>query len=161
MSLLLEERTGEWLVAHRVEMERGEAVWLERLAEFDLAGEWAADGQYACVDWLSWRLKMTRSTAYEKLQVAHELRRRPILVSAFQEGSLSYSAVRVITRLDDPDPEVDEALVVVAETGTVAISKRRRASTSCTPTRSARFGVWRHLTRLACALTTTRLARFR
>lgn len=120
MSLLLEERTGEWLVAHRVEMERGEAAWLERLAEFDLAGEWAADGQYTCVDWLSWRLKMARSTAYEKLQVAHELRRRPIIASAFQEGRLSYSAVRVITRIENPDLEVDEALIDLAEAGTVA-----------------------------------------
>ena len=119
MSFLLEERTGEWLVAHRMQMERGEAVWLQRLADFDLAGEWAADGQYTCVDWLSWRLKMARSTAYEKLQVAHELRRRPIIASAFEEGRLSYSAVRVITRIENPDPEVDEALVALAEAGTV------------------------------------------
>jgi uncharacterized protein DUF222 len=119
LSLLLEERTGEWLVAHRVQMERGEAVWLQRLADFDLAGEWAADGQYTCVDWLSWRLKMARSTAYEKLQVAHELRRRPIIASAFEEGRLSYSAVRVITRIENPDPEVDEALIALAEAGTV------------------------------------------
>jgi hypothetical protein len=120
VSLLVEERTGEWLIAHRVEMERGEAAWLRRLAEFDLAGEWAADGQWTCVDWLAWKLKMARSTAYEKLQVAHELRRRPIIAEAFEAGRLSYSAVRVITRLEDPEPEVDEALVTLAEAGTVA-----------------------------------------
>lgn len=120
MSLLVEERTGEWPITHRWEMERGEAAWLQRLAEFDVAREWAADGQYTCVDWLSWKLKMARSTAYEKVQVARELRRRPIISCAFEEGRLSYSAVRVITRLENPDPEVDEAMVALAEAGTVA-----------------------------------------
>jgi hypothetical protein len=73
-------------------MDRGEAVWLRRLAEFDDEGEWAADGHYSCVDWLEWRLKMARSNAYEKLQVAHELRRRPVIAAAFEAGRLSYSA---------------------------------------------------------------------
>ena len=117
---LIDVSAGEWLVSHRQEMERGEALWLERLAEFDMYQEWAADGQYSCADWLIWRLKMARATAYEKLQVAHEMRRRPIIASAFADGRLSYSAVRVILRIDDPDPDVDWALVTLAESGTVA-----------------------------------------
>ena len=36
-------------------------------------------------------------------------------------GRLSYSAVRAITRLDRPDPGVDEALVALAESGQASI----------------------------------------
>jgi hypothetical protein len=111
--------TGSWLVEHRAEMDRGEALWLQRLAEFDLAQGWAADGQLTCAYWLMWRTKMARATAYEKLQVAHELRRRPVVAEAFAAGRLSYSAVRAITRIERPDREVDDALVNLAEAGTV------------------------------------------
>ena len=50
-----------------------------------------------------WRTNMARSTAFEKLRVAQELARRPILAEAFRQGQLSYSAVRALTRLDRPD----------------------------------------------------------
>ena len=110
---------GQWLVEHRAEMDRGEASWLERLAEFDLAGGWRADGQLNCAHWLMWHTKMARATAYEKLQVAHELRRRPVVAEAFAAGRLSYSAVRTLTWIQDPDRDVDVALVNLAECGTV------------------------------------------
>ena len=110
---------GQWLVEHRSEMDRGEAAWLERLAEFDLAGGWRADGQLNCAYWLMLHTKMARATAYEKLQVAHELRRRPVVAEAFAAGKLSYSAVRTLTRIQDPDHDVDVALVNLAECGTV------------------------------------------
>lgn len=115
---------GEWLVSQLNELERSEAVWLERLAEFDLHGEWADDGHACCGSWMAWRLKMARSTAFEKLQVAHQLRRRPMIAQAFGEGRISYSAVRALCRIDHPDPDVDTALVLVAESGTVADVER-------------------------------------
>lgn len=105
---------GRWLIEHRVEMDRAEAVWLEKLAEFDRSGLWELDGHFSCATWLVWRLKMARSTAFEKLRVAHELARRPVVAAAFREGRLSYSAVRAITRMDRPDPDVDEAVVALA-----------------------------------------------
>ena len=105
---------GRWLVENRMEMDRAEAAWLEKLAEFDRDGLWALDGHLSCATWLTWRMNMARSTAFEKLRVAHELDRRPIIAEAFREGRLSYSAVRAITRMDRPDPDVDRALVEVA-----------------------------------------------
>ena len=89
---------GQWLIDHRAEADRAEAVWLERLAEFDREGWWALDGHLSCATWLVWRTNMARSTAFEKLRVAHELARRPIVAEAFRTGGLSYSAVRAITR---------------------------------------------------------------
>jgi hypothetical protein len=102
-------------------MDRAEAVWLERLAQFDRDGLWALDGQFCCATWLVWRANMARSTAFEKLRVAHELARRPVVAEAFREGGLSYSAVRAITRLDRPDPAVDQALVNLAQSGQASI----------------------------------------
>ena len=110
---------GAWLVERRGLIDGSEAAWLDVLAEFDAHGDWAADGQLSGAEWLMWRTKMARSTAFEKLRIAHELRRRPAVAAAFAAGEISYSAVRAITRLEDTSPEVDEALVVVARDSSV------------------------------------------
>ncbi len=64
---------------------------------------------------------IARSTAFDKLRVAHELARRPVVAEAFREGRLSYSAVRAITRLDQSDPALDQALVTLAQSGQASI----------------------------------------
>ncbi|MGH9055489.1 MAG: HNH endonuclease [Acidimicrobiales bacterium] len=115
---------GDWLVEHRLEMDRGESTWLGALAAFDRDGGWMLDGQLSCVEWLIWRAKMARATAYEKLHVAHQLTRRRVLADAFAAGRLSYSALRAICRIEDPDGSVDEALVALAEAGSVADVER-------------------------------------
>jgi hypothetical protein len=38
----------------------------------------------SCVDWVVWRVGLVRSTAKEKLRVAHEIRRRAIVRDAFE-----------------------------------------------------------------------------
>ncbi|HET6875012.1 MAG TPA: DUF222 domain-containing protein [Acidimicrobiales bacterium] len=118
---------GQWLVEHRVGLDRGEAEWLRRLAEFDREGLWALDGHFCCATWLVWRTNMKRSTAFEKLRVAHELHRRPIVGDAFARGAISYSAVRAITRMERPDAAVDEAMVALASSGTASILDVERA----------------------------------
>ena len=75
---------GEWLLASLEAADAALADWLEQLAEFDSVQGWAQDGQLSCADWLCWRARMSRSTAYERLQVAHQLRRRPTLASALR-----------------------------------------------------------------------------
>ncbi|HLH45647.1 MAG TPA: DUF222 domain-containing protein [Acidimicrobiales bacterium] len=115
---------GAWLVEALVYLERREAGWLVRLAEFDSSGAWAAWGQLSCVDWMVVALGMGRSTAFDKLRVARQLRLRPVLGAAFAAGRLSYSAVRAICRAEGAEPGVDEALVAVAEAGSVADVER-------------------------------------
>ena len=46
---------------------------------------------------------------FEKLRIAHELRRRPAVAAAFAAGEISYSAVRAITTYtsDAPDDPSD------------------------------------------------------
>ncbi len=115
---------GEWLVAHRFDMDRGESAWLAALADFDRDQGWAADGQLSCLEWLVLRTSMARPTAYEKIRIARELARRPVIAAAFGDGRLSYSAVRAITRMESPDPAVDATLVDVAVAGSVADVER-------------------------------------
>jgi hypothetical protein len=110
---------GEWLVTRLGESESALADWLDELAAFDDIQGWAVDGQVSCADWLMWRARMSRSTAYERLQVARQLACRPILRDAFRSGVVSYSAVRVMARMGHPDPEVDQAVLEVAKAGTV------------------------------------------
>ncbi|MGI8752367.1 MAG: DUF222 domain-containing protein [Acidimicrobiales bacterium] len=105
-------------------MDRGESTWLEALARFDRDQGWAVDGQLSCVEWLVFRTGMGRATAFEKLRIAHQLWARPVVAAAFADGRLSYSAVRAITRIDDPDIEVDQALVELAMAGTVVDVER-------------------------------------
>lgn len=110
---------GEWLLAALAESEAAQAQWLEALGQFDAVQGWAVDGQLSCAEWLMWKARMSRSTAYERLQVAHALQRRSALLEAFRSGRISYSAVRAMARMDEPDPGVDAALIAVAEAGTV------------------------------------------
>lgn len=105
-----------WLVAERRRLEGAEPGWLEVLVDYDRSEAWQLDGFPNCASWLSLACGMARSTAYEKLRVGHQLRRRPVVAEAFRNGEISYSAVRSITSLDSPDPEVDEALVELART---------------------------------------------
>ncbi|MHB1446223.1 MAG: DUF222 domain-containing protein, partial [Acidimicrobiales bacterium] len=110
---------GPWLVERRSVMETNESGWLDVLVEFDRDEGWAADGQLCCAAWLSWRCGMARSTAYEKLRLAHELSRRPVVHDAFASSEIPYSAARAICSLDDASSDVDVALVELARSGTV------------------------------------------
>jgi Domain of unknown function (DUF222) len=109
-----------WLIAERSRLDAGEATWLDELARFDTSGAWAADGQLSTLSWLMVFCRMSRSTAFEKLRVARQLAYRPQVAAALAEGRISYSAARAITRAEDSSPEVDDALVTVAESATVA-----------------------------------------
>jgi hypothetical protein len=67
---------------------------------------------------------MARSTAKERLRVACELQRRPLLADALKTGSVSYSKVRALTRIARTDAETDRALLVAADAGTAADMER-------------------------------------
>ena len=110
---------GALLRDRRQALDRGEGAWLDALVDFDLAEAWQADGCFSAPGWLMWACGMARSTAYEKVSVAHELRRRPVIGEALRSGDISYSAARAIAKLEDTSPEVDQALVDLARVGTV------------------------------------------
>ena len=78
---------GDWIAEQRHQMDGNEAVWLDVLADFDATEAWRDDGQLSCVDWLMWRTKMARSTCFEKLQIAHQLRRRPLVAQVLTDDA--------------------------------------------------------------------------
>ncbi|MCU1451113.1 MAG: endonuclease, partial [Acidimicrobiales bacterium] len=95
-----------------------ECEWLSALAEFDTRYGWWEDGEVSCVDWLVSRCGLSRVTAREKLRVAHELQRRPLVNVAFAKGSLSYTKVRAMTRVTGANEDTDRWLLKLAEAGT-------------------------------------------
>src|ERR1700759_3604786 len=85
---------GNSLVEGRRRLDAGEAEWLGWVVEFDRGGLWALDGHSCCVSWLVDHCGLRRSTAHEKLRVAHQSSQRPLVAEAFATGELSYSKVR-------------------------------------------------------------------
>ena len=111
---------GPWLWERRSLMDTNESAWLDVLADFDRDEGWSAEGQLNCAAWLQWRCGMARSTAYEKLRMAHQLAKRSVVHDAFAEGEISYSATRAILSIDDASVEVDQALVDLARSASIA-----------------------------------------
>ena len=111
---------GRRLVALAEDLAAMECEWLITLWEFNLRGGWADDGEVSCTDWLVSRCGLSRVTAREKIRVAHELSRRPVVREAFAAGMLSYTKVRAIARVRGANEETDRWLLKLAEKGTAA-----------------------------------------
>ncbi len=94
--------------------------WLRCLAEFDRRQGWAVDGALSCADWLSAKRGVARATAFEKLRVAHELERRPVLCEAAAAGRLTWCQLRVVTRITAASEGMDRAFVNAARSASVA-----------------------------------------
>ena len=67
--------------------------------EFDDRFGWKKWSFKSCAEWLAWRCGISLSAAREKMRAAHALRALPAISGAFAEGRLSYSKVRVLTRV--------------------------------------------------------------
>lgn len=97
------------------------------VAEFDERGAlgWFV-GLKSTAHWLSWACSMAPGTAREHVRVARALGEMPLTVAEFQEGRLSYSKVREMTRVAG---RVEEAVLVeMARAMTAAQLSRTLAS---------------------------------
>jgi hypothetical protein len=115
---------GRELIAEWKQIERGVAEWVLKLADFDASGVWREDGFASCVSWLVTKCDLARSTAHEKLKVAHELSRRFIVRDAFA-GGMSYTKVRILVRLKGVNHERDEEFVAHAASDSVRVLNER------------------------------------
>ena len=79
--------------------------FLKLLAQFDLRRGWLRYGCNDCAEYLDLKLGMARATALEKLRVARALTSLPRIDAAMNEGVVSYSQVRALTRVADEDNE--------------------------------------------------------
>ena len=77
----------------------GEARLLAYVGELDARRGWAVTGIRSCAHWLSWKLGMGVSAAYERVRVARALRDLPLTFAEFAAGRLSFTQARAITRM--------------------------------------------------------------
>ncbi len=79
--------------------------FLRAVAACDEHRDWVEVGFASCVDWLSWRLGVSRMTASEKVRTARALEDLPRISEAMDRGEVSFSKVRALTRVATPDTE--------------------------------------------------------
>jgi hypothetical protein len=91
---------------------------LTRIREFDARDGWAGSGCVSMVTWLSWWTATSTKAASEHLRVARALGRLPLIEHAFATGELSYSKVRAITRV--AEPESQQSLLDIAKSATAS-----------------------------------------
>jgi hypothetical protein len=91
--------------------------FLVLLREFEMRRGWLAYGCNDCAEWMDFKLKISRKTALEKVRVAKALWFVPKIEAALKEGQLSYSQVRALSRVANPENEsdlLDRALTTTA-----------------------------------------------
>ena len=104
--------------------------FLVLIREFDEHECWAAQGFLSCAHWLNFNCGLGMNAAREHLRVAKALELLPKVDAEFEEGKLSYSKVRAITRAASPENE--DLLLMTAKHGTAnqlerLVSQYRRA----------------------------------
>jgi hypothetical protein len=127
---------------------RSECQLLELIGEFDAIGaiRWWSDVK-SLAHWLSWTCSMAPGVAREHVRVAKALRRMPTVLAAFQQGRLSYSKVREITRVVDVVDEgrlCELALTATASQLARMISGFRAADGSRIAQQPKRAMAWHH-----------------
>jgi uncharacterized protein DUF222 len=84
------------------------ARWLALVGEFDRRDGWGTCwGCRSTTQWIAWRCALSPRAAREHVRVARALPELPRIRDACESGRLSYSKVRVLTRVAEPDSEAD------------------------------------------------------
>ena len=96
--------------------------FLKLLDEFDREQGWAGPGVRSLAHWLNWKCGLGDLVAREKVRVARALRELPLIDAAFEQGEISYSKVRAMTRAATPKNETQ--LLNIARHGTAAHMER-------------------------------------
>ena len=95
-----------------------EAHWLDLVAEFCRREGHRNWGLATPAHWLAWQCSLSAGAAREHVRVAMALQNLPVTRAHFAAGRISYSKVRAITRIADPDNEA--TLVRLALNATAA-----------------------------------------
>ncbi len=92
------------------------------VAEFDRRAAHEDWGFGHCATWLAWRCSIAPRSAREHVRVARALTELQLVRGATERGELTYSKVRVLTRV--ATPEIEEDLVDLARQATAAQLER-------------------------------------
>jgi hypothetical protein len=82
-----------------------ECRFLTLVGEYDARGAYASWDMTSCAAWLGWKCQIAPGTAREHVRVARALRSLPVIRSEFAAGRVSYSKVRALSRIAEPDTE--------------------------------------------------------
>ena len=118
------------ITAGAVRLAAATASWLRLIAEFDRREGWHGYGILSCAHWLSWQCGLSPGAAREHVRVARSLESLPLTAAAFAAGRLSYSKVRALTRVAEPDSEaslLEVALELTASQVERTVRQWRRA----------------------------------
>ncbi len=85
-------------------MHGGDFLLSNLIHRLELLNPWTA-AMPSCAHWLAWRCGFDMVTAREKVRVAMALAELPLTREKFRTGELSYSKIRAITRVAQPDTE--------------------------------------------------------
>ncbi len=99
---------------------------LQLIAELDDEAPWGAWGLRSCAHWLNWRCGIGMNAAREKVRVAHALKALPRIAACFASGELSFSKVRALTRIAEPENE-EELLHLARHATATQVEKIVRA----------------------------------
>lgn len=83
----------------------GMAEQLELLVRFDELKGWESSGSRHCGAWMNLELGISTKLGWEYLRVGRKLRNLPITTALFRDGKLTWSTVRLISRVADSDSE--------------------------------------------------------
>jgi len=89
---------------------------LTLIREFDEKEHWARLGMHSCAHWLNYKCGIGMNAAREKVRVARALAGLPRISARFEQGKLSFSKVRAMTRIADEKNE--DYLLMIAKHGT-------------------------------------------
>ena len=110
--------------------------WLLLVAELDRREAHLKWDCHTCAHWLSWHCGVAIRAAQDHVRVARRLGELPLITAAFARGELSYSKVRALTRIAEPETEervLDAALNATASQLERIASAYRRATTAPEP----------------------------
>ena len=116
--MLSDEELANRITKGAADLEAALASWLRLVAEFDRRKIWAAQGAKTCAQWLAWFCSISPMTAREHVRVARRLEELPLIRAAFASGTLSFSKVRALTRIQDV--QLEEELLELAREATAA-----------------------------------------
>jgi hypothetical protein len=119
---------------------------LVEIAQFDHLEGWKREGFASCADWLAYRTGLDRMTAREKVRVARALAGLPGTSAAMANGELSFSQVRALTRVADPDNEED-LLEQARSMSASSLERLVRSWRRLDPEDEAALAEWRHAAR--------------
>ncbi len=95
---------------------------LTLIAEFDRLQGWEPEGHRSCAHWLAYRTGIDLGAAREKVRASRALKELPQISASMEQGELSFTQVRALTRVARPESEAE--LLELAQCSTAAQLER-------------------------------------